>query len=78
MTQITYAYQEPNVENTSHYKQELTDIPTQLLLLKIYNETKSYQWFHILLFCRVVLSNTLILPGFQSEVCILMLSINPF
>lgn len=78
MTQITYAYHEPNIENTSHYKQELTDIPTLLLLLKTYNETKSYQWFHVLLFGHVILSNTLILPGFQSKGCILMLSINPF
>ena len=72
MTQITYAYHKPNIENTSHYKQELMDIPTLLLLFKIYNEAKSYRWFLILLFCHVILSNTLILPGFQSK------SINPF
>lgn len=29
--------------------------------------------FNILLFCHLILSNTLILPGFQSEACILML-----
>ena len=65
MTQITYAYHKPNIENTSHYKQELTDIPTLLLLLKICNEAKSYRWFLVLLFCHVILPNTLILPGFQ-------------